>query len=249
MPARSQAPVVLVTGGAVRIGAGIIRYFHGKGWDVIIHCRNSVEEALALAGELNTLRAGSAHLVQAALEDVAELEQMCVSIGDRPGRLNALINCASDFSTDEVLTRDTRLDKLIGANVMAPHTLSLKLSPLLARSGGGIVNILDNRMVNHNTLPGRDAYYASKAALASITLSLAHRLAPKIRVNAVAPGIVLPLAGTDWTPQQRRGEINKILLRRIPDPSDIAEAVFFMATARHITGQTVCVDGGESLMW
>jgi len=243
-----QGKTVLVTGGARRVGAAIVRRLHAAGANVAIHCRSSLYEALALRAELNEQRADSAITVQADLLDVAMLPGLVREVVEQFGRLDALVNNASGFRPTPLEQIDERQwSELLGANLKAPLFLAQAAAAELRRSHGCIVNIVDI----HAELPmhGHLLYNVSKSGLAGLTRSLAQELAPQVRVNGISPGInIWPESGEWQDEEKRRKLIAHTLLKRGGEPDDIAKAVqFLIADAPYITGQIIAVDGGRSI--
>lgn len=247
----TQAPVVLITGAARRVGAEIARTLHAAGACVAIHYRASAAEAEALAAELNALRTGgsgqSAAAFAADLLDIAVLPRLVESVVARFGRLDALVNNASTFHATKVGAVDTAAwDDLIGSNLKAPLFLSQAAAPHLEQSGGSIVNITDVHA--ERPLKGYPVYCAAKAGLLGLTRALALELGPRVRVNAVAPGSIEWPEGTDdFPPEERAAIIGHSLLKRMGAPADIARAVkFLIFDAPYVTGQVINVDGGRT---
>src|SRR5512143_288159 len=185
-----QGKVVLVTGGAKRVGAAICRRLHEAGASLMIHYRASAAEAQALCDELNAVRAGSAALVQGDLLDTARLPELVSATLQAYGRLDVLINNASSFYPTAVgeINEDNWHD-LIGTNLKAPLFLSQAAAHALRESHGCIVNIADI----HAERPMKSyvVYSIAKAGLVALTKSLAHELGPQVRVNAVGPGPIM----------------------------------------------------------
>ncbi len=238
----------LVTGGARRVGAEIVRHLHAAGASVAIHCHRSQTEAQALAAELNALRSGSAAVFSADLLQTEALSPMVAAVVARFGGLHVLVNNASSFYPTPLgqLTPAQWTD-LCGTNLVAPLFLAQAAAAELRRARGLIVNITDIHGLR--PLPGYLVYSTAKAALIHLTRGLARELAPEVRVNAVAPGPVLwPEAGLDEA--QRQEIISRTLLERVGSPADVARAVRFFATdAPFVTGQMLAVDGGRSQRW
>lgn len=238
--------VVLITGGAQRIGAQIARTLHGAGMKVVLHYRGSLPSAQALAAELNQLRADSAILLQADLSDPATLAPLVEAAATRWSRLDALVNNASTFYPSPVGTVTLpQWHDLMDVNLKAPFFLAQAAAPLLTESCGCIVNIADIHA--DRPLKGYPVYCMAKAGLVMMTRALARELGPAVRVNAVAPGAIL------W-PEQGLGEdvqasiLARTALKRQGQPKDIAGAVLFLIRdAEYITGQVLSVDGGRSL--
>lgn len=240
--------IALVTGGARRVGAEIVRTLHAAGADVVIHCNHSVAEAKLLAAELEQRRPGSTAVLAADLLDDGQLPLLIEATQDRFGALHLLVNNASTFyPTPLGSITATQWHDLIGTNLRAPLFLTQAAAPLLKRSHGAVVNLVDI----HGQRPLRDhvVYSTAKAGLIMLTRALARELAPQVRVNGVAPGTILwPESGID---AERKAKIlARTPLARHGSPADIARAVLFFATqAPFVTGQILAVDGGRSIGW
>jgi pteridine reductase len=243
-----QGKVVLVTGGAKRVGAAICRRLHAAGANIALHYRSSEREARALADELSALRENSALCVQADLLDVAALPDMVAQVTRHFGRLDALVNNASSFyPTPLAGINAEKWDDLIGTNLKAPLWLAQASQAELRRRHGAIVNIVDIHA--ERPMHGHLLYSVAKAGLSALTLALAQELAPQVRVNAVAPGVIIWPEGEQWQEQTLRDKIvAHTLLKREGEPDDIARTVkFLLADAPYITGQIINVDGGRSI--
>ncbi len=243
-----EGKVVLVTGGAKRVGAAISRRLHAAGMNVALHYRSSRGEAQALASELNALRPHSASLVQADLLQVPDLAKLVQTTIQHFGRLDALVNNASSFfPTPLEEISDAQWDDLIGTNLRAPLFLAKAAASELRRNHGAIVNIVDIHA--ERPMHGHLLYSVAKAGLTGLTRALAQELAPHVRVNGVAPGVILWPEGKEWDDDERRRKIvTHTLLKREGEPDDIAKAVqFLLEDAPYVTGQTLAVDGGRSI--
>ncbi|MBL8308778.1 MAG: pteridine reductase [Burkholderiales bacterium] len=239
--------MALVTGGARRIGAAIVRRLHCAGWRVIIHYRASREDAERLANELNAQRPNSAATLQGdllALDTVVNLVAQAVGLF---GRLDALVNNASTFYPTAIEEINEQVwSDLIGSNLKAPLWLSQAAVPSLRARSGSIVNITDIHA--ERPLPGYVVYNIAKAGLAAMTRALAIDLAPDIRVNAVAPGSIEWPADGQIDPVSRVQLLSRIPLAREGGVGQIAEAVkYLLDDAQFVTGQTINVDGGRSV--
>lgn len=240
-------PVVLVTGGARRVGAAISRVLHAAGADIAIHCRHSRTDADTLADELNQARGKSAAVFAADLVAAERLPELIRAVITRFGRLDALVNNASSFFATNVGAVDLAAwDDLIGSNLRAPFFLSQAAAPHLQAAAGCIVNITDIHA--ERPLRGYPVYCAAKAGLLGLTRALAIELGPGVRVNAVAPGaIAWPETTNDFPPAEREAIIEHSLLKRTGTPADIARTVkFLIFDAPYVTGQVINVDGGRS---
>lgn len=239
---------VLVTGGAKRVGAAIVRALHGAGARVVIHCHRSRAEASALADSLNAARPDSAAVVVADLADADALPPLVEAARSRFGRLDGLVNNASGFRATPVETLSPGdWDELAASNLLAPMFLSKAAAPHLAKAGGAIVNVVDIHA--ERPLRGFLAYSVAKAGLAGLTRSLALELAPAVRVNGVSPGAILWPDGDDAFPPEERARITaQTPLARTGSPEDIAGAVkYLLLDAPFVTGQVLAVDGGRSI--
>lgn len=237
---------VFITGGARRIGCEISKHFHRQDYSVIIHYNRSQNDATQLMDELNRQRPNSAQIMQADLGCQQAVNQLIEKLKNE--NITTLINNASTFYPTPIgQIKESDWNNLIDSNVKAALFLSQGLYPQLQKNNGAIINLIDihasKPMASHTT------YCIAKAGLQMMTLSLALEMAPKVRVNGVAPGAIL-WPENDWP--ENNSSPNKKLLEKIPmlrsgEPSDIAEAVYFLAHAPYITGQILAVDGGRSL--
>lgn len=248
MPSPLQGKVILITGGARRVGAAICRRLHGAGADLAVHYRSSAAEARALERELNARRPRSVALAQGDLLKIATLNQLVKEAVRLYGRLDALVNNASSFYPTPVgeVTEEAWED-LVGTNLKAPLFLAQAAARELRKSHGCIVNIVDI----HAEVPMRNhvVYNAAKGGLLALTRSLARELGPEVRVNGIAPGTILWPENETWQDEVARQRIiNQTALKRIGEPDDIAKAVeFLIADAPYVTGQVIAVDGGRSV--
>lgn len=238
---------MLVTGGAKRVGAAIVRRLHREGANLVLHYRGSEREANALRSELNAARASSVALVQADLLDVAGLAEIVRNAVNRFERLDVLVNNASTFFPTPVgeMTQ-ANWESLIGANLRAPLFLAQAAAPHLKKTNGVIVNITDIHA--ERPLKNYVIYSIAKAGLAGLTRSLARELGPEVRVNGVAPGPIAWPEDGSFDEVARQRVISNTLLKRTGDPEDVAHAVYYLiAQAPYVTGQIIAVDGGRSI--
>jgi pteridine reductase len=240
--------VILITGGAKRVGAAICRLLHAGGARLMIHYRTSHGEARALQSEFNLLRPESAAIIQGDLHNLPMLTGLVQETVKHFGRLDALINNASSYYPTEIGEIGEReWDDLVGANLKAPLFLSQAAAVELKKQQGCIVNITDMHV--ERPKKGYVVYSVAKAGLVTLTRSLAQDLGPDVRVNAVAPGPVLwPEDNPQFDEVYRQRVISQTLLKRVGEPEDVAKAVrFLIQDAPFITGQVIAVDGGRSL--
>ena len=240
-------PVALVTGGARRIGAAIVRALHDAGMKVVVHYRTSATEAQALEAELENTRANSVVLASGDLCDAATSAALIQTATQHFGRLDLLVNNASSFyPTPLGKTSAAQFDDLIGTNLRAPYFLAQAAADALTSTQGAIINIAD--LYADRPMKSYPVYSTAKAALVSLTRSLARELAPAVRVNAIAPGVILwPEGNNDEQAQHRI--IARTPLDRMGTPADIQSAVLFLARdAKFVTGQVLYIDGGRSIV-
>jgi pteridine reductase len=238
--------VALVTGGARRVGAAIVRRLHAAGARVALHYRDSEAAAQELEAELETARAGSVARLRRDLLEPDAAQALVAEVIDRFGRLDVLVNNASIFYPGKIGRIEPRhWDELVGSNLRAPLFVAQAAAPHLKQAHGVIVNITDIHA--DRPLKGFALYSVAKAGLAALTRSLALELAPEVRVNAVAPGAIAWPDDGKFDNAERRRIVETTPLGRIGRPEDIAQAVHFLATAPFVTGQTLAVDGGRSV--
>ena len=249
MGAELEDKVALVTGGAARIGAQICRTLANAGAIVAIHCHRSLAAAEDLVEEIEAA-GGESFVVRGDLSEEEDRVALIDSVIERAGRLDILVNNASIFEKiplDEMTSDAAQM--MWRVNAEAPLMLIQHAAPHLRFEGkddpGSVINMIDNSS-GRNDWPELSHYCASKAALLSMTRSLAQELAPSIRVNAVGPGAIL---FQDWESEDRRSAVlSSIPMGRQGDTEEIAETVLFLAAGpSYITGQIIDVDGGWSL--
>ncbi len=238
---------ILITGGARRVGAKCVRYFHAQGHNVLLHYRSSGLEAKDLATELNEQRADSVRLVQADLIDSESLKVLADVASHAWSGADVLINNASAFyATEFGSVSEEQWDELLASNLKAPYFLVQALAPALKKKNGCVVNIVDIHA--ERGLPGFSVYSIAKAGLVALTKILAKELAPEIRVNAVAPGAILWPEQGEMSEEQKQEIEAKVALQRVGSPEDIARAIAFLINdANYVTGQVIAVDGGRTL--
>jgi NAD(P)-dependent dehydrogenase (short-subunit alcohol dehydrogenase family) len=240
-----QAPArnALVTGGARRIGRSIALALADAGFSVIVHSRHHDADAAALVMEI-VARGARAALVSADLANDAECAGL-IARAAAHGPVDLLVNNASVFEDDAVGTLNSaQWDRQFIINLKAPVFLAQAFAAQ-ARDGASIINITDQRA--RKPVPRHFSYSLTKSALEDATIMLAQALAPRVRVNAVAPGPTLPSPRQD--PAAFRAQAAVLPLGRGPSPQDIAAAVLYLAAATSVTGETIAVDGGQHVAW
>jgi pteridine reductase len=236
----------LITGGARRVGAAITRRLHAAGANVLIHYRDSDADAEKLIAELNGVRPKSAGKVKAELLAPIAPRALVSAALESFGRLDLLVNNASAFFPVALgAIEASHWEELVGSNLRAPFFIAQEAAAQLAKHEGAIVNIVDIHA--ERPLKGYPVYSIAKAGLAAMTRSLALELAPRVRVNGVAPGAIAWPEDGQFDPVERERVIATTPLGRTGTPEDIAQAVHFLACAPYITGQILAVDGGRSI--
>jgi NAD(P)-dependent dehydrogenase (short-subunit alcohol dehydrogenase family) len=232
---------VLVTGAAKRFGRAIALDLAQLGWTVVIHYNLSQPEAEATAAEVRALGA-EARLVKADLAREDEMQSLIAQAGP----LDALINNASIFEHDDwaSATRES-WDRHMEINLRAPFVLSQKFAAQLGDREGAIVNIIDQRVLKPT--PEFMSYGVSRAGLHWLTRTMAQALAPRVRVNAVAPGP--SFIGARQSEAAYAKQRASTPLGRGADVEDLLAAVQYLLEARSVTGEMIAVDGGQHIAW
>lgn len=247
-------PVALVTGGAIRVGAEIVRHLLGRGFRVWLHCHRSEAAARRLRDELAQPQSSppALSIIVANLSQpehrVALVERVCAADGPYQGRLDLLVNSAASFERGPFDTRsDSDLQRVLELNLVAPLSLARSLLPPLRNSGAGkVINIVDLGALHpwHE----RTDHCVAKAGLAMATRSLALEWAPGVRVNAIAPGTVLWPEGPEFAPDSsiRREVASQIPLGDIGSPKHVCATIDYLLDVDFVTGQVLAVDGGRT---
>ena len=236
-------PVALVTGGGVRVGRAVALGLAEDGHDLLVHYHTSGSGAEKVAAE--AVRMGRrVHTFQADLARAADTVRLARAASRRFGRLDLLVNSASPFlRSDLMATTAEEWDAVMAVNVRAPFLLVRETAGLLGAARGSVVNIVDLAALQPWT--SHPAHSVAKAGLLHLTRVMARRLAPEVRVNAIAPGHVLPPEYFDEAATERARR--RVPLERIGSPGDVVEAVRYLAKAGYVTGEVIVVDGG--LRW
>jgi pteridine reductase len=237
--------VVFITGSAKRLGAFTAKHLHSLGFNLVLHCNQSVTAAQILLDELNSLRADSAKLVQGDLSDADKLENIANEALSAFGRLDVLINNASSFYATPIgsITNKDWLN-LVGSNMQAPLFLSQYCFESLAQNNGLIVNMVDIHA--QQPLKEHTLYCMAKSALVTMTKSLAQELAPDVRVNGIAPGAIM-WPENEISEADKQQVLKQVPAQRLGSLHDIAQAIEYLIEASYVTGQIIAVDGGRSI--
>lgn len=231
----------LITGAARRLGRAIALALARAGADVVVHYHAHGNQAKAVADEIAALDR-RAWTMDADLGDAVQTEALMERAIGMVGQVDILINNASIFPADTVMDMSPEaLMRSVAIHAAGPLILSRRL----AKQGrsGHIINLLDSRVEDYDRQHA--SYHLGKRMLLTLTRMLALELAPRIAVNAVAPGLILPPEGQDLSYLQKLAESNP--LKRYGDPKDITDAVLFLLRSEFITGQVIFVDGGRHL--
>lgn len=243
MNQHSSQRVALVTGGAVRLGRAISLALAEAGYDLVVHYNSSVGAAREV--EAHALALGrSAVLVVGDLRLPETASTVVEAARANFGRLDLVVNSAASFQEGPLEDVDAQAwDAVMHLNVRAPHLVVRAAAPLLREARGSVVNLVDLSAFQPWT--EYPAHSVSKAALAHLTRVQARALAPDVRVNAVAPGAVLP---PDDYSHDRLAKLQAVTpLGAGGTPGDVVGAVLYLAEARFVTGQVLAVDGGRLL--
>lgn len=243
LPMGSVPDLALVTGGARRLGRAIAIELARQGFAIGLHYFQSQDAAEQVAAEIQALGVPVA-LLPADLRDPEQVDDLFRRVTALPNYLRVLVNSAGVMARANVMQLTTQAwDETMALNLRAP-LLTAQLAAPLMRNGGLIVNITD--VGARRAWTGFPAYAVSKAGLEALTNLLARALAPKIRVNAVAPGLILP-SETVTAPEWER-LIQRVPLQRAGTPEEVARIVAFFLHNEYITGQTIAIDGGYQMV-
>ena len=242
----SSPRTALVTGAGVRVGAGIARDLAGDGWSVALHCRNSRTEADALAAEIQA-GGGTAAVVVGDLADDLAIRRIVREAGEALGPIGLLVNSAAMFEADQIGALDPDLfTRQLRINLMAPCLLAdAFLNHLPESQSGNIINIIDQRVLK--LTPQYFSYTLAKSALWTATQTLAQALAPRIRVNAIGPGPTV--INARQSPTEFARQLAAVPLGHGPRLEEFARTIRFLVETPSITGQLICLDGGQHLAW
>lgn len=236
-----RPPAALITAGAKRIGRAMSLRLARKGYDVAVHYHESRAEAEELRDQLVHLGV-ACKLFKADFNDTADTAALVDQVHHELSNLQLLINSASVFHPVDFLKSDEKdIDDNINVHLRAPYLLTREFARTIGK--GQIINIVDASFVRHET--AFFAYQLTKKSLVELTLMSARRLAPDIRVNAIAPGLVLPPEGKSGTDFEQKMDANP--LKRRGRVEDVVEALDYLLTQQHVTGQVLFVDGGEHI--
>ena len=246
----------LITGGAKRLGREMSLYLAKRGYDVVVHYNSSDDDARTVVDEIHEMGRRATQL-QANILDETQVETLVSRAASAlDGPITVLVNNASIFEYDNIKSATrTTWDRHLESNLRAPFVLTQKFSDQIPApslddnsepvAAGLIVNMLDQRV--KKLTPEFSSYTIAKMGLWALTQTSARALAPKIRVNAIGPGPTLRGARED--PVRYQHQRDNTVLNRGSNPSDISAALGYFIDAPAVTGQLLCVDGGQHLGW
>ena len=243
---KTNVKTVLITGAGQRIGRAIALNFAKNGWNVAVHYHKSRSQAEHVAREIESLGC-KAFCLECDLADASAVEKVFARTARHLGPVSCLINNASVFEPDDITSVSAASWALhLDVNLKAPVFLAQSFSAQLEHGvDGNIINLIDQRVWKLN--PQFLSYTTSKAALWTLTRTLAQGLAPAIRVNAIGPGPALP------NERQAREDFDKqvsaTLLKRGTSPEEICRTIQFILATPAMTGQMIALDGGQHLAW
>jgi pteridine reductase len=247
-PTLRLTKTALITGAARRVGRAIAYRLHEADFNIVVHYRTSLSAAQDLVARLNQIRGHSAIAVAADLAATEQLTRLVETAHVEWGRLDLVVNNASSFYPTPLgsLTENV-WDDLLASNLKGAFFIAQAAIPYLQKHQGNIINITDTHA--SRPLKGYPIYCIAKAGLEMLTKTLARELAPRIRVNAIAPGAILwPENASKLSPAQQQAILAAIPLGRQGELKEIADAVLFIAeSARYMTGEILHLDGGRGL--
>jgi NAD(P)-dependent dehydrogenase (short-subunit alcohol dehydrogenase family) len=240
----NQGRIALVTGAANRLGAAMSRALAAKGWAVVVHHRGGADEALALVADIRSA-GGNALALKADLANRRQRSALVAKAAAAFGPLTLLVNNASSFQPDSLADLDEALwDAHLAIHLEAPAFLARDFAAQLpARIQGNIVNIIDERILR--LTPNYFSYTLSKAALWTMTQTMAQSLAPRVRVNAIGPGPTLREKGQSQAAFDKSQSAAP--LGYAANASDVCNALLYLVGARAVTGTLIPVDGGKHI--
>lgn len=233
--------VALITGGAVRVGRAITLGLAEAGFDVVIHYNSSAGPARETVLKVEAL-GRQAITVSGNLADPDTAEHIAESVRQAYGRLDVVVNSAASFHSAALFAIDaTEWDRIMAVNLKAPYLLVRATESLLKESAGCVINMVD--LSAFDPFESFPHHSVSKAGLMHLTRAMARAMAPRVRVNAIAPGFVLAPPG--MSDESIQAEIDQIPVGHSGTPEDVVRTVLFLVASPFITGEVIVVDGGQ----
>ncbi|WP_421787708.1 SDR family NAD(P)-dependent oxidoreductase [Hyphobacterium sp.] len=233
--------IALVTGAGKRLGAAIAKALAEDGYRLWVHFNSSADSAGDVVEHIRS-NGGEAEAVQFDLANTATLAPLVHGLG----RIDVLVNSASVFDYDSAdALQSENMQRILSVNLIAPALLASVIAGRHEdRNSGNIINLLDQKLYNLN--PDHFSYTLAKAGLHTATETMAMQFAPRVRVNAIAPGLTLPAPGMSESEFETAHRDNP--MRGGSTPEDIVRTVRFILASPAMTGETILMDGGEHLM-
>jgi len=236
---------ILITGGAQRIGKEISIFFGIKGWNIVIHFHKSKNESIILKKKILSMGV-LCMIVQGDLSKLNDVKSVLKVAKKKMGTIDCLVNCASIFENDDILNfNNQKWQSHFDVNLKAPAILSGEFAKQKKNIQGNIVNIIDQRVFK--LTPYFLSYTLSKAGLETLTKTLAMKFAPKIRVNAIAPGPVMK--NKRQSQKHFEKQFKNTILKKQTKVINICKTIEFILANDSITGLTIPVDSGQNLAW
>lgn len=236
---------ILITGAAQRIGKEIAIFFAKKGWNIVLHFNKSRNSALTLQKQIHKIGTRCI-IIKADLSKINSVKKIFPDAIKKIGPIHCLVNCASVFENDDVEQfNQKKWQSHFDVNLKAPTILSSYFSKQKKIQNGNIINIIDQRVFK--LTPYFLSYTLSKAGLLTLTKVLAMKFAPKIRVNAIAPGPVMK--NYRQSQSHFKKQFKNTLLKKQVEISDICSAIEFIIKNKSTTGHAIPVDSGQSMAW
>jgi len=247
MALNSSSPnrVAVVTGGAIRVGRAVALRMADGGYDIAVTYLTNQKPAQELIDQVRSKGRTAIAIRADLLDSKTASEEIFAQISQKFGRLDLLVHNASIYEPDAAPEAAiAQMRRFWAIHVESPTLLTRAFTPMLKAAGGMVVNMVD--LNAQRPIPRYLNYCASKAGLLNLTLGFARELAPQVRVNGIAPGVV------EWakqiTPDEREKYLRRVPLARAGAPADVAEAIYFLATTgSYITGHILPIDGGRSI--
>jgi NAD(P)-dependent dehydrogenase (short-subunit alcohol dehydrogenase family) len=241
-------PQAIVTGGAIRVGKAIALALAKEGFDIILTFNNSMEQAQSVAEEIKKI-GKNCWLYRYDLSKVENCDALFADISKKHDNISLLVNNAAIFERASFMeTNEKNLDDHFNINFKAPFFLTqnfaryIQTRPYIEQAN--VINILDAQISKNNT--GFFAYYLTKKALHDFTNMAARELAPKVRVNAVSIGLLLP--SIDIDAEGLKQKATELPLKKITELRDVIDAILYLNKSNYLTGQNIFLDSGASLV-
>jgi len=235
---------LLITGAATRVGKAIALHFAERGWNIALHYFRSSSKAKKLKKiiEQNLVKVV---LIKADLKNPKQIEKVMSIARKKLGTINCLVNNAALFEKDDITNFTTKSwNDHLNINLLAPTILTKQFAKQASKKTvSNIINIIDQRIFN--LTPFFMSYTISKSGLQTLTKTMAMRLGPNIKVNAIAPGPTIK--SKRQTDKHFKNQVRSTLLKKSVKAEDICDAVEFLISNNSITGQIIAVDSGQNL--